>query len=533
MTIGYLFGIYSDILLKKREGEGLTLTQQREKLNGLISTGQIMALEASKTKVHDYSFTLPKAEFETWMGEINTFNERYLKNHPQHNSIHTAFFHRKNLLDHCHQMVGLLKAVANDTDFWGECQVPTPNAIVENTNLQKEIEMTPIIFISHRTIDGPVADMLRDFLVGAGIPNECIFCSSLPGNDVKYNISREVKEKILHSTVNVAILSDEYYESAYCVNEAGIIWLHDQTPAIVIGLPEITPSNMQGFLNNDYKLRRLDNFNDISEIYDTVQGRISATKVSYSVLTAASQKLVERYTEYLEKRVASKQAQSHASVSIDEITTDDERVVLYYILDKKVRCVRKTDIIIWMTRNEIYGINIDNALDLLSSFGTGRYENGTLELDINVFRKYTATASDIIPLLKSTVERYQILAKNRFIELWDAGALSDIDKLFAGYIIQFRVTTLGDAWQMDSQIKHIQQWEDKYSLDDSLSSSYSRCLSLFADNRLIYESNWTDHGNVKEHTICPSLKNYLLDPSFPYMEEIESLMKAHYFQLPF
>ena len=309
--------------------------------------------------------------------------------------------------------------------------------------------------------------------------------------------------------------------------------MHDQTPAIVIGLPEITPANMQGFLNNDYKLRRLDNFNDISEIYDTVQEKIPAIQVTYSVLTAAAQKLVQRYTEYLEKRVATIPIPTQLSIAIDEITTDDECVVLYYILARKVRIVRKSDILSWMEQNEIYDINVDNALDLLSSLGTGRYENGTLELDINVFRKYTASANDILPKLETTVDRYKILAKNRFVELWDAGALSDIDKLFAGYIIQFRVTTLGDAWQMDSQIKHIQQWEEKYSLDDSLSSSYSRCLSLFVDNRLIYESNWTDQGNVKEHTICPSLKSYLFDSSFPYADEIASIMETHTYQLPF
>ena len=51
---------------------------------------------------------------------------------------------------------------------------------------------------AHSTVDGPVADMLRDYLVGSGIPNEYIFCSSLPGNDVRHNIPREVKERIVH-----------------------------------------------------------------------------------------------------------------------------------------------------------------------------------------------------------------------------------------------------------------------------------------------------------------------------------------------
>lgn len=42
-----------------------------------------------------------------------------------------------------------------------------------------------IIFISHRSIDKNFADILVDFLCGTGIPKDRIFCSSLPGNDVK------------------------------------------------------------------------------------------------------------------------------------------------------------------------------------------------------------------------------------------------------------------------------------------------------------------------------------------------------------
>ena len=511
----------------------MTLNEQHSKLKGLIGTGQVMAFEAERKQKNDYSFTIPKAAFEAWMGEINTFNIRYLKKHPQYDSIHTAYFHRKNLLDHCEKMVGLLQAVSNDSEFWEESEVPESRPVTMDKVESKERNMSPIIFISHRTVDGPVADMLRDYLVGAGIPNEYVFCSSLPGNDVKHIISREVKEKIAFSTINIAILSKDYYESAYCVNEAGIIWLHDQTPAIIIGLPEVTPSNMQGFLNNDYKLRRLDNATDISEIYDTVQKAVHANQVSFSVITAASQKLIQRYADHLSKRVITASPAVPASVPINDITTDDERVILYYILTKKVRRVRKSDIYEWMTQNEVYNINVDNALDLLASLGAGRYENGTLEMDINVFRKYTASADNIRLALEPTVEKYKILSKDRFTEMWDAGVFTDADKLFIAYIIQFCVVKLGDGWQTEGQVKQIQQWEEKFWLDETLSSSYSACLNLFAENRLIYESAWTDHGNVKEHTLCPSLKSILFDTNFPHWNELESVMEAHNNQLPF
>ena len=34
--------------------------------------------------------------FETWMNEINILNDRYLEDHPLHDSIHNTFFHRRN-----------------------------------------------------------------------------------------------------------------------------------------------------------------------------------------------------------------------------------------------------------------------------------------------------------------------------------------------------------------------------------------------------------------------------------------------------
>lgn len=55
------------------------------------------------------------------------------------------------------------------------------------------------IFISHRSTDSAIADALLDFFVGTGIPKDMIFCSSLPGNDVRIRISEEVKETIKNS----------------------------------------------------------------------------------------------------------------------------------------------------------------------------------------------------------------------------------------------------------------------------------------------------------------------------------------------
>ena len=159
------------------------------------------------------------------------------------------------------------------------------------------------IFISHRQLDADVADMIKDFLTATGIPNEKIFCSSLPGNDVNERISPEVKEHLNKATINILILSRDYYESAYCLNEAGVAWYLDDALAIPIGLPEISHEKMIGFLNSDYKLRRLDSNDDIAYLLEMAQERISESKnIKPRVIVRESQKLKDKYKKHLISR---------------------------------------------------------------------------------------------------------------------------------------------------------------------------------------------------------------------------------------
>lgn len=513
----------------------MTKAEQKQRVKEFVARGE----EIGKTENTEFGglSQVKGPQYETWMSEINVFNERYLKGYPLYSDILSAFFHR-NTDRKCYQnIMGHLRALLNDAEYWEESQKRMELSAIQTEEKGTESNMAPIIFISHRTEDAEVADMLRDYLIATGIPNEYVFCSSLPGNDVKSVISREVKDKIANSTVNIAILSHGYYESAYCINEAGVIWLQDpQTPAIVVGLPEISHANMHGFLNSDYKLRRLDNANDISEIYDTVRSAVGTAPASFSVATAATQKLLARYAEYLESRVVSTVPAvqpTTSTASLGDVTTDDERVVLYYILTNKVRRIQKSAVDTWMIENEIYNIDVENALDLLASLGAGTYEEKTLSMDIDVFRNYTTNADDLIPTLAPIIEKYQSLSSKRFIELWDSGAFTDEDKLFVAYIIQNRITALGARWMEKEQIESIKQWELNNCLDGSVASTYSAHLNQFIANRFIYESDWTDYGNAREYTLCPSLKDLLLGANFPYVRELEAVMEAHKDTLPF
>ena len=100
--------------------------------------------------------------------------------------------------------------------------------------------------------------------------------------------------------------------------------------------------------------------------------------------------------------------------TIAEITTDDERIVLYYILHENVRKVSKSTISSWLNKCEIRGVNVDNAFDLLSSFDNGALNNDTLEFGIDTFHKYSANAAQILPPLKKCVDQHIELAVNIF-----------------------------------------------------------------------------------------------------------------------
>ena len=385
------------------------------------------------------------------------------------------------------------------------------------------------IFISHRTTDRAIADILLDFFIATGIPREKVFCSSLPGNDVRERISVEVKEALQNSCLNIAILSDDYYKSAYCLNEAGILW-YENVPVIPVALPEINHENMIGFLNDDYKIRRLDNMDDLAYIYDTACEESASSQSKASIVTAESHKLIEKYQLLISTRP---QVQIAENPKTFDVTTDDERIVLYYLISKQVRKVSKAEMLKWIQDKEISEVNVDNAFDLLSTIGTGKFENDTLELGIEAFRKLTATPNNLIDELKVVICAHTALSSDRFNKLWEENGIDNDTKLFIAYIIDERIDRFGNRWMAEGQTENIKIWEEKYSLDSTLSSSYGKCLSFFIQNNFVFESDWTSYGNPREYRLCTSLKELLFNHSDYFSDQLQSIKDLHHYDLPF
>ena len=405
----------------------------------------------------------------------------------------------------------------------------------DNTNMRiSDNAAERRVFISHRSTDKEIANMLLHFLVCSGIPNAAIFCSSLPGNDNKDKIGTEIRQALRNSLINIAILSDEYYKSAYCLNEAGVLWYSDKT-VIVIALPEITEEKMIGFLNNENKIRRLDVEEDIAYIYDTIRKAIGHDSEDHTILVREAKELIRNYKQQIKHRgeITSNPIDTSKPGSdgfyIEEITTDDERIVLYYMLCNNIRKVNKADIISWIIQEEIFDVNINNAFDLLSHIGSGKNEDDTLELDVSLFRKLSFTSKPIIDVLLRYVEKHRKLASLTFKTLWENDVFDDVDKLFFAYIKDTNTRSLGTRWMAESMIEDIKSWESKYSTGSALSSKYPNVLEKLICNNLVYVSSYTSYGNPREYSLYPSLIELLIKKPPAYVQEEIDRVKKYAF----
>lgn len=117
------FSGWAYILRPTYEGESLLNDEKnhlRIKIEEFIKSGEEMCATESHTTGRSYHApSVSDPLYDVWMGEINIFNERHLKEHPLYGSIHTTYFHRQNKASSYCDMMGHLRALFADDEFWG------------------------------------------------------------------------------------------------------------------------------------------------------------------------------------------------------------------------------------------------------------------------------------------------------------------------------------------------------------------------------------------------------------------------------
>lgn len=453
-----------------------------------------------------------------------------------------------------HELKGALLTIKRHVDTYFPSE--EFNALTKEEIIPMSEEKSGKIFISHSSKDVKYVEEIVDLLVRMGVPNDKIFCSSVPGYDIPVSktIFEFLKEQFLNYSLHVLFIhSSNYYRSAVSLNEMGAAWALRSNYTSIL-LPGFSYDKMIGVVNNQDIAIKLDNQNvlelkdKLNQLKDNLaaelgfsasQGIIwerSRDAFIDTIRQVSAQEKVDLPTAGLQIQQEPENKYYGSQVESDfvaDITTDDERIVLYYILTTGVRKVSKNSICEWLNKNEIYGINIDNGFDLLTSFGEGTVVDDTLNLDITLFRKYSADSGNIISALKGCVEGHVKKAADTFVELWEKKSFDKKLLLFLSYVIDERMTTFGDRWMSEGQVSNIKQWEKANCLEPVLSNNYGSCLEFFKQNDLVYASGWTSYGNPREYTLCTSLRDLLFNGNTAYATEADVAKSEIIYELPF
>lgn len=84
----------------------------------------------------------------------------------------------------------------------------------------------------------------------------------------------EVFQALKNSIIDIVLLSPNYKNSEYCLNEAGIICFKEKTEKIIIAFPEMD-NPKAGFLDTSYNQLRIDNIDFVDSFIQKVDELLS------------------------------------------------------------------------------------------------------------------------------------------------------------------------------------------------------------------------------------------------------------------
>lgn len=111
------------------------------------------------------------------------------------------------------------------------------------------------IFISHSSKNKDIAEQFTSYLEKLGIKSKNIFCSSVISQGIKNgeNLNSAIGKAIKKSHLLIYLISNDFVESSYCMEELGVGWYLAQEhnkKCFYLLLPDINAERLRGFVNS-------------------------------------------------------------------------------------------------------------------------------------------------------------------------------------------------------------------------------------------------------------------------------------------
>jgi len=162
--------------------------------------------------------------------------------------------------------------------------------------------MSKKIFISHAVKDKPIVDAFVDLLqTGANIPYDEIFCSSLEGLGIPpgANFIDHIKDEIQSPDMVIAVISEHYLLSQFCMCELGATWAmsHNMFPLIV---PPLNFSDVSGILKSTHMVR-LGDESGLGQFATEIDSAFSKIKVNIARWNVKQKTFLKKLPRLLEE----------------------------------------------------------------------------------------------------------------------------------------------------------------------------------------------------------------------------------------
>jgi hypothetical protein len=131
------------------------------------------------------------------------------------------------------------------------------------------------LFISHAAHDKPLVEAFVDLLEGGvGVPHRAIFCTSFRGQSIApgEHFVESIRAELGDATSVIALISEAYYASAFCMCELGGVWLQskDFLPVLV---PPVGYADLKAVLGV-LQVSKIDSPEHLDELRDELARRL-------------------------------------------------------------------------------------------------------------------------------------------------------------------------------------------------------------------------------------------------------------------
>lgn len=161
--------------------------------------------------------------------------------------------------------------------------------------------MSKSVFVSHAVKNKDIADKLVDLLeTGVGISDSEIFCSSLEGLGIPggTNFVEFIRKQIKDPKVVILLLSEDYFDSQFCLAELGASWAlsHRVVPILV---PPLEYGDVKAVLTG-VQLLKINDSNSLNQVQSELIEALGIKGKAFARWEAKRNRFLDGIEEMLE-----------------------------------------------------------------------------------------------------------------------------------------------------------------------------------------------------------------------------------------